>query len=162
MGGKAGKPDATGAAAIEPGGKIIHEVGGTIMGADPKKSVTNQWCQTWDVKNLFVTDGGAFCSNADKNPTLTIMETSDMTTPDSSELPRIDRRSAIKWMLTAAASVAVMDRASLAAEGAATAGVGYGTDPDLVKIYKPGDVWALSFTAAQRRTATALCDVIIP
>jgi choline dehydrogenase-like flavoprotein len=73
MGGKAGKPDATGAAAIEPGGKIIHEVGGTIMGADPKKSVTNQWCQTWDVKNLFVTDGGAFCSNADKNPTLTIM-----------------------------------------------------------------------------------------
>ncbi|MCX6953053.1 MAG: GMC family oxidoreductase [Verrucomicrobia bacterium] len=73
MGGKADKPDATGAAAIEPGGKIIHEVGGTIMGADPKKSVTNQWCQTWDVKNLFVTDGGAFCSNADKNPTLTIM-----------------------------------------------------------------------------------------
>jgi choline dehydrogenase-like flavoprotein len=73
MGGKPGKPDATGAAAIEPGGKIIHEVGGTIMGADAKKSVTNQWCQTWDVKNLFVTDGGAFCSNADKNPTLTIM-----------------------------------------------------------------------------------------
>jgi choline dehydrogenase-like flavoprotein len=73
MGGKAGKPEATGAAAIEPGGKIIHEVGGTIMGTDPKKSVTNQWCQTWEVKNLFVNDGGAFCSNADKNPTLTIM-----------------------------------------------------------------------------------------
>ena len=73
MGGKAGKPDATGADAIEPGGKIIHEVGGTIMGADAKTSVTNQWCQTWDVKNLFVTDGGSFCSNADKNPTLTIM-----------------------------------------------------------------------------------------
>ena len=73
MGGKAGKPDATGAEAIEPGGKIIHEVGGTIMGTDPKKSVTNQWCQTWDVKNLFVTDGGPFVSNADKNPTLTIM-----------------------------------------------------------------------------------------
>lgn len=73
MGGKPGKPDATGAAAIEAGGKIIHEVGGTIMGTDPKKSVTNQWCQTWDVKNLFVTDGGPFASNADKNPTLTIM-----------------------------------------------------------------------------------------
>ncbi len=73
MGGKPNKPDATGAAAIEPGGKIIHEVGGTIMGTDPKKSVTNQWCQTWDVKNLFVTDGGPFVSNADKNPTLTIM-----------------------------------------------------------------------------------------
>lgn len=62
-----------GAGAIEAGGKIIHEVGGTVMGADPKKSVCNQWCQTWDVKNLFVTDGGPFCSNADKNPTLTIM-----------------------------------------------------------------------------------------
>ncbi|MBI4625013.1 MAG: GMC family oxidoreductase [Verrucomicrobia bacterium] len=74
MGGKtAGKPNADGRKAIEAGGKIIHEVGGTIMGADPKTSVTNQWCQTWDVKNLFVTDGGPFCSNADKNPTLTIM-----------------------------------------------------------------------------------------
>ena len=67
------KVEADGANAIEPGGKIIHEVGGTIMGTDPKKSVTNQWCQTWDVKNLFVTDGGPFASNADKNPTLTIM-----------------------------------------------------------------------------------------
>jgi len=67
------KPAADGAKAIEPGGKIIHEVGGTIMGADAKRSVTNQWCQTWDVKNLFITDGGPFCSNADKNPTLSIM-----------------------------------------------------------------------------------------
>ena len=74
MGGKVrGEPEKDGAKAIAPGGKIIHEVGGTIMGADAKKSVTNQWCQTWDVKNLFITDGGPFCSNADKNPTLTIM-----------------------------------------------------------------------------------------
>ena len=27
----------------QPGGYIIHEVGGAIMGADPKKSVVNQW-----------------------------------------------------------------------------------------------------------------------
>lgn len=66
-------PSANGADAIEPGGKIIHEVGGTIMGTTPRNSVTNQWCQTWDVKNLYVTDGGPFCSNADKNPTLTMM-----------------------------------------------------------------------------------------
>lgn len=85
-----------------------------------------------------------------------------MNTPGPSESPRLDRRSAIKWMLTAAASVALMERAGVAAEGAATTGVGYGTDPDLVKIYKPGDVWALTFTGAQRRTATALCDTIIP
>jgi choline dehydrogenase-like flavoprotein len=62
-----------GAKAIAPGGSIIHEVGGTIMGSDPKESVTNQWGQTWDVQNLFVADGGVFASNADKNPTLTIM-----------------------------------------------------------------------------------------
>jgi choline dehydrogenase-like flavoprotein len=62
-----------GAEAIAPGGNIIHEVGGAIMGADRRTSVTNGWCQTWDVKNLFVTDGAVFASNADKNPTLTIM-----------------------------------------------------------------------------------------
>ena len=74
MGGRYTNPPATdGTKVIHAGGNIIHEVGGTIMGADAKKSVTNQWCQTWDVKNLFVTDGGPFVSNADKNPTLTIM-----------------------------------------------------------------------------------------
>ena len=58
---------------IEKGGRIIHEVGGAIMGTDPKKSVTNEWCQTWDIPNLFLTDGAPFVGNADKNPTLTIM-----------------------------------------------------------------------------------------
>jgi len=67
------RPDPDGRQAIEPGGSIIHEVGGTIMGASRAKSVTNAWSQTWDVPNLFVADGGVFASNADKNPTLTIM-----------------------------------------------------------------------------------------
>ncbi len=58
---------------IEPGGKVIHEVGGAIMGEDAKRSVCNRWNQTWDVKNLFICDGAPFASNADKNPTLTIM-----------------------------------------------------------------------------------------
>jgi len=58
---------------IEPGGKIIHEVGGAIMGEDAKTSVCNRWNQTWDVKNLVICDGSPFASNADKNPTLTIM-----------------------------------------------------------------------------------------
>jgi choline dehydrogenase-like flavoprotein len=65
--------DPTGKEGIYRPGEIIHEVGGTIMGEDRKKSVTNQYSQTWDVPNLFITDGGPFCSNADKNPTLTIM-----------------------------------------------------------------------------------------
>ena len=74
MGGRTeGAAQADGARAIAPGGSIIHEVGGAMMGASPATSVTNQWCQTWDVENLFVTDGAVFASNADKNPTLTIM-----------------------------------------------------------------------------------------
>jgi choline dehydrogenase-like flavoprotein len=74
MGGRTPVPvESDGAKAIASGGSIIHEVGGAIMGSDPATSVTNQWCQTWDVPNLFITDGAVFASNADKNPTLTIM-----------------------------------------------------------------------------------------
>lgn len=74
MGGKvAGKPEFDGAKAIMAGGTIIHEVGTTCMGDNPRDSVLNQWSQSWEVKNLFVTDGGPFASNADKNPTLSIM-----------------------------------------------------------------------------------------
>ena len=71
-GGSAGNP-VTGDKAIKPGGFIIHEVGGGIMGADRAKSVTNAWNQCWDIPNLLLNDGSAFASNADKNPTLTIM-----------------------------------------------------------------------------------------
>ena len=67
------KLEKDGAKAIAPGGYIIHEVGGAIMGTHPKSSVVNQYGQAWDVKNLFLTDGAPFPSNADKNPTLTIM-----------------------------------------------------------------------------------------
>ncbi len=66
-------PSADGRKAIANGGVVIHEVGGTIMGASASASVTNSWSQTWDAKNVFVADGGVFASNADKNPTLTIM-----------------------------------------------------------------------------------------
>ncbi|MDH5758481.1 MAG: GMC family oxidoreductase [Gemmatimonadota bacterium] len=62
-----------GAKAIAKPGQIIHEVGGVRMGDSPRDSVLNQFCQSWEVDNLFVTDGGAFISNADKNPTLSIM-----------------------------------------------------------------------------------------
>jgi choline dehydrogenase-like flavoprotein len=57
---------------ISRGGEIIHEVGATKMGDNPKTSVLNQYCQAWDVKNLFITDAAPFVSNADKNPTLSI------------------------------------------------------------------------------------------
>ncbi|MDB5318954.1 MAG: Tat pathway signal protein [Phycisphaerales bacterium] len=31
-----------------------------------------------------------------------------------------------------------------------------------MEIHQPGDLWPLTFTAAQRKTATALADVILP
>ena len=43
-------------------GAAIHECGGARMGNDPKISVLNAYNQSWDVKNLFVTDGSSFTS----------------------------------------------------------------------------------------------------
>lgn len=74
MGGKVrGTPAKTGRDIIRAGGNVKHEVGGARMGASPKDSVCNRWNQTWDVKNLFLCDAAPFASNADKNPTLSIM-----------------------------------------------------------------------------------------
>jgi len=58
--------------ALYPGASI-HEAGGVRMGTDPKKSVLNPFNQSWDVKNLFVTDGSCFVSSGFQNITLTIM-----------------------------------------------------------------------------------------
>ena len=81
--------------------------------------------------------------------------------PTNQDIPRIDRRVAIQWMLGATAALATRDALLFAAEGPIQA-KGYGPDPVMVKAYKPGDVWPLTFSDAQRRTARALCDVIIP
>ena len=67
------KPGADTNYGLETPGRIIHEVGTTRMGNDPKKSVLNKYNQAHDVKNLFVVDGGPFVSQADKNPTWTIL-----------------------------------------------------------------------------------------
>jgi len=58
---------------IAAGGRIIHELGGVRMGNDPKSSALNRNCQAHDVKNLFVADGGPFVTQANKNPTWTIL-----------------------------------------------------------------------------------------
>ena len=54
-------------------GAIIHEVGTTRMGSDPKNSVVNEFERLHDVDNVFVVDAGPFVSQADKNPTWTIL-----------------------------------------------------------------------------------------
>ena len=79
----------------------------------------------------------------------------------------MDRRTTIKWVLAASAywpwlhlrSVAAADAS---ASAAAAERVGYGTDPDLLKTYHPGDVWPLTLSPPQRRLAAVLCDLIIP
>jgi len=58
---------------LSTGGSIIHELGCVQMGANEKTSVLNANCQAHDCKNLFVADGGPFVTQADKNPTWTIL-----------------------------------------------------------------------------------------
>jgi choline dehydrogenase-like flavoprotein len=47
---------------LEPMGDATHETGTARMGTDRKTSVLNQFCQSHDVKNLYVTDGSCFVS----------------------------------------------------------------------------------------------------
>lgn len=54
-------------------GLAIHEMGTACMGKNPKTSVLNQFNQTHDVPNLFVTDGAAMASGGCQNPSLTYM-----------------------------------------------------------------------------------------
>lgn len=76
------------------------------------------------------------------------------------EPQRMDRREAIKWIAAATATVSLLNFRSFGASVPAV--TGYGTDPDLMKFYKPGDLWPLTFSEAQHRAVAALCDVIIP
>lgn len=68
-----GKPGKESNYGINDPGWIIHEVGTTRMGKDSINSVVNQFEQLHDVSNVFVVDAGPFVSQADKNPTWTIM-----------------------------------------------------------------------------------------
>ena len=78
----------------------------------------------------------------------------------------IDRRTTIKWVLTAAATVPSLSLGSFASENAtravAASQAGYGSDPDLMKEWKPGGPWPLTLGESDRLVATALCDLIIP
>jgi len=74
---KAGCVDVTGADPEtdigSPPGDGIHEMGTARMGRDPKTSVLNKWNQSWDVENLFITDGSFMTSGGCQNPSLTYM-----------------------------------------------------------------------------------------
>lgn len=76
----------------------------------------------------------------------------------------MDRRTSLKWMLGAAA-LPMLHLSGCSSESpppALPSGTGYGTDPDLLKVYGPGSVWPLTLGQTQRSIATALCDLIVP
>ncbi len=50
-----------------------HNLGTNRMSAEAKDGVVNKHGQSWDVPNLFVSDGSQFTTSAAENPTLTIV-----------------------------------------------------------------------------------------
>ncbi|HEY3784329.1 MAG TPA: gluconate 2-dehydrogenase subunit 3 family protein [Steroidobacteraceae bacterium] len=82
----------------------------------------------------------------------------------------MDRRTTIQWVLAASAAWPLGARRALSASPAHPAypadpahrAPGYGTDPDLVASYAPGQIWPLTLTPSQRRLAACLSDLIIP
>jgi hypothetical protein len=84
----------------------------------------------------------------------------------------LNRRTTLKWVLAAGAAAALWDPVARMIGGASSGsdtltpaarkGIGYGTDPDLLKSYTAGELWPLTMTAEQRRTAAVLCALIIP
>jgi choline dehydrogenase-like flavoprotein len=59
--------------AHKPLGYAIHEVGTARMGDDPKTSFLDPYNRSWEITNLFVTDGSSFVTSGYQNPTLTML-----------------------------------------------------------------------------------------
>lgn len=75
----------------------------------------------------------------------------------------MDRRQTLQWMLAASAALgAEVSAGATPAKRSGGKAKGYGTDPKLTPTYRSGELWPLTFTAAQTRTAQALCGLIIP
>lgn len=75
----------------------------------------------------------------------------------SGYVSKIDRRTALKWIAAAAATVA-MPRIARAATYVKTPG-GYGTDPNLLHPTSP---WERIMSDQQLQLTATLCDVILP
>jgi len=78
----------------------------------------------------------------------------------------LDRRTTIKWMFAAAATVPSLQAIAYTPEAhardVAANQSGYGTDPNLTKEWRPGGPWPLTLGKDARLTTIALCDLIIP
>jgi hypothetical protein len=77
-----------------------------------------------------------------------------------SEPFRVDRRTAMKWVAMAS-TLPWLQRPAIGMAAPAS-GKGYGTDPRLNRVYKPGELWPLTLPPFMRQAAAALCDIIIP
>lgn len=74
---------------------------------------------------------------------------------------RISRREVIKWFTTAAAA-SQLGGNGLWSQELGSLPKGYGSDPKVTGIYKPGDFWPLTLDRNQYRLVTFLADVILP
>jgi hypothetical protein len=81
----------------------------------------------------------------------------------------VSRRQAMQWVMAAvAASALPTDSFSQAAAVPGTEAQtlplarGYGGDPNLVDVHRPGSIWPLTMTDAQKKTTRSLADVILP
>src|SRR3954464_10581864 len=72
------------------------------------------------------------------------------------DLSRVDRREALKWIAAAVEAFPALDWKALGATENITRTL---TDPDLLN---PGVLWNRNLTAAELKTVTSLCDLIIP
>jgi gluconate 2-dehydrogenase alpha chain len=48
--------------------QTTHNVGGAVMGTDPRRSVVNRYLQSWDLHNVFVMGSSVFPQNIGYNP----------------------------------------------------------------------------------------------
>ncbi len=150
-----------------PGGFIIHEVGGAIMGSDPKSSVVNQWGQSWDVKNLFLTDGAPFAVQRRQEPDLD--HHGARLAQRRLHAGRDEAEGAVTWNRSTIRCVSIVARPSSGcslqarlcsclrpafAQDTAKSVSGYGKDPNLLKIHRIGELWPLTLnrdSSARRR-----------
>jgi hypothetical protein len=78
---------------------------------------------------------------------------------------RLSRREVIKFFGAVTAALALPDAPATAQfvdRSKVAPATGYGPDPDLTKLYAPGDLWPLTFTPAQREVVTTFGDVLLP
>ena len=144
MGGRVkGAAITDGAKAIDPGGKIIHEVGGAIMGADAEElrhepvvpDLGREESLRHRRRAVFApTPTRIPRSRSWRSPGVPRITFSLACAARSSEMPamtptRLDRRTLVKWMLA-------VRRCSAGVEGhRASFGKGYGTDPVPARLF---------------------------